>query len=113
MSSIKPKQDGNELNGAEESVCQFVIAGGDCPETLEFAEEALDEIAFAIESEVGFALDASAGVVGNDRGDSALIQLFDQGIGVVSLVGEKGFRLDLFEQGCCLCQVVSLAWGKR
>ena len=101
------------MNGSEEGVRQFVVAGCDGPESLEFAEEALDEVAFAIEGEVGFALDASACVVRNDRGDSALIQGFDQGVGIVSLVSEKRFRFDLFEQGCRLGQIVSLARGKR
>ncbi|MND07910.1 hypothetical protein D3C83_302070 [compost metagenome] len=50
------------MDGGEESAGEFVVSGCDCPESLEFSEESLDEVAFAIESEVGLALDEAIGL---------------------------------------------------
>jgi hypothetical protein len=40
------------LDPGEEISGEFVVAGGDGPKVLELVEEALDEIAFAVECEV-------------------------------------------------------------
>jgi hypothetical protein len=101
------------MDGPEERVGKLVVTCSDRPETLEFAEEPLDEVTFAIEGEVGFALYASAGIVWYDRSDAAFVQGLDQGVGVVSLVGEERVRFDLFEQGCCLGQIMGLARSER
>lgn len=101
------------MNGTEEGVGELVVTCCDRPETLEFTEEPLDEVTFAIEGEVGFALYASVGIVWYDRSDAPFVQGLDQGVGVVSLVGEERFRFDLFEQRCCLGQIMYLARGER
>lgn len=97
------------MHGSEEGRGELVVSGCNSPESLELTEETLDEVSFAIEGEVGFAFDTSAGVVRNDRGDSAPLQGFDQGVGVVSLVCEKRFRFDCIEKGRRLGQIVGLA----
>ena len=97
------------MDGSEECAGEFVIACGDCPEAFEFTEEALDEIAFAIEGEIGFALDQAIGFGWNDRCDAAFFQGRDQGVCIIGLVREKGFRLDLFEQRCGLAEIGCLA----
>lgn len=39
------EESGDEVDGGEEGVAQFVVAGGDAPEVFHFVEEALDAIA--------------------------------------------------------------------
>jgi hypothetical protein len=56
---------------------------GDGAEVLELIEEALDEIAFAIEYKVARPLGRTVGVGRDDRGDPALDEGIDEGIGVV------------------------------
>lgn len=97
------------MNCGEESVGEFVIAGGDGAESLKLAEEALNEVAFTIEGEVGIAFHDAIGFGRNDWGDGAYFERFDQGVGIVCLVGEEGFGLDLFEQGSRLTDVGYLA----
>ncbi len=45
----QPYPDGSELDRSEVVVAALVVARGDGAEMLEFAEEALDEVAIAIE----------------------------------------------------------------
>ncbi len=44
------------MDGGEEIARRFVVAGCDGAEVLELVEEPLDEVAFFVEGEVGFAL---------------------------------------------------------
>src|SRR5258708_36188583 len=88
-------------------------ACGDCSEAFELAEEALDEVAFAIEGEIGFAFDESIGFGWNDGCDATFFQGLDQGVCIIGLVCEKGFRLDLFEQRCGSGWVGCLAGRER
>ena len=113
MSSVEPEYHGDKLDGSEERAGEFVVTCGDCSELFEFAEEALDEIAFAIEGEIRFALDEPIGFGRNDRCDAAFFQDLDQGVCIIGLVCEKGFRLDLFEQRCGLTEIGCLAGRER
>jgi hypothetical protein len=65
---------------------------------LEGVEEALDEIALAIEGEIGLSRVFAVGFWWNDGGDPAFLELPDEGIRVVPLVADKGVRLDLVEK---------------
>ena len=113
MSSVEPEYHADELDGSEECAGEFVIACGDCSEAFEFTEEALDEIAFAIEGEIRFALDEAIGFGWNDGCDTAFFQGLDQGVRIIGLVCEKGFRLDLIEQRCGLTEIGCLAGRER
>jgi len=77
VSSIKPKDDGNKLDGAEECAGKFIITGCDSSESFEFTEEAFDEVAFAIEGEVGISLNEPVCFGWNDGSDLAPIKGFD------------------------------------
>ena len=44
MSSIKPDEGGGEIDGAQEGLGAFVVAGCDSSERLEFGEEILDQM---------------------------------------------------------------------
>ena len=59
---------------------------------LEFIEEALDEIAFAVEREIARPLGLAVGLGRDDRSDSPLGEFVDEGIGVVGLVATLGQR---------------------
>ena len=55
------------MNSGEEISCEFVVSRGDCPEMFEFVEEALDEIALAVEREVASPRDLAIGLWGITR----------------------------------------------
>ena len=57
---------------------------------LDYTEEALDEIALAIEREVAIAFHFPIRFRRDDHLDRARRQALDETIGVISLVGEKG-----------------------
>jgi len=75
---------------------------------LEFIEEALDEVAFAVEREVAIARRLAIGLWRNHRVDPALDERADQRIGVVSLVADQGRRIGRFEQRLRAGQIVGL-----
>jgi len=75
---------------------------------FEFVEEALDEIAFAVERVVTCALHFTVGLGWNHWGDLSSREGVEQRIGIVSLVAEEGARVGVFEQRFGACQVVIL-----
>ena len=80
---------------------------------LEFAEEPLDEIALAIQGEVGLARGSPVGLGRDDGNDVACFERRDQGIAVVAFVGEEGFGRDLVEQRFGLGDVGGLTRRQR
>ena len=80
---------------------------------LELIEEALDEIAFAIQREVALALCLAVGFGWNDRSDSALVEGLDERIGIVGLVGNQSLRLGAVDQWLGASEIVGLAWGEH
>ncbi len=113
LSSIEPNQHRNEVNSSEECVGEFIVSGGDRPESFEFQEESLNEVTLAIECEVGFAWRDAIGFGRDHWGDSTLLERFDQGIGIIGFVGEKSVRFNLIQQGFSLAEIGLLAWGER
>jgi hypothetical protein len=75
---------------------------------LEFVEEALDEVAFAIEREIASPLGLSVGLWWDDRSDSSLGQGVDKRIGVVGLVADQGIWMGGFDQRLGTSQIVGL-----
>src|SRR4249920_4192912 len=71
MSSVEQDHDAGELDPAEEISGELVVACGDGAEMCEFVEEALDEIALAIEREVATARRLPVGFRRNHRGNVA------------------------------------------
>ena len=65
---------------------EFVIRGGDGSEVLELIEEALDEVAFAVEREIAQPLGLAIGLGRDDRGDCPLGEDADERVCVISLV---------------------------
>ena len=75
---------------------------------LEFIEEALDEIALAVESEVTGRRRLAVGFGRNHRGDLSLGQRIAKRIGVVCLVADESLRIGSFEQRLRASQIMGL-----
>src|SRR5271166_4474123 len=108
-----PEEYANQCEGGKESVCELIVAGGESAVLLELVEEALDEIALTVEGEIGFARLAAIGFRGDDGRDATLLERLDQRVGVIALIGENGFGLDLVEQRHRLCDIGRLARRER
>ena len=91
------------MNPGKEISSQLVVARGDSTKVFEFVEEALDEIAFAVERVVACTLHFTVGLGRNHRGDPSPREGVEQRIGIISLVAEEGVRVGVFA-----CQVVIL-----
>ena len=76
---------------------------------LEFIEEALDEVSFAVEREIAGPRHLTICFWRNHRGDTSLGESADQRISVVSLVAKQGARVGAFKQGRRASQVVGLS----
>jgi len=108
MSSVEQDHDAGELDPAEEISGELVVACGDGAEMCEFVEEALDEIALAIEREVATARRLPVGFRRNHRGNVAPAEGFDQRIGVECLVTKQRLWIGRIEQRLGASQIVGL-----
>ena len=100
------------MDSGEEVSCGLFVTRGDCPEVFDGVEEAFDEIAFGIEREVAAALDLAVGLWRDDGGDRTDGEVFNEAVGVVSLVGDHALGFDLGTQRFGLGNVVSLTAGE-
>ena len=75
------------MDHGEEILGEFVVSGGDPAEVLELAEEALDQVALAIEdlAEAGFPFPIGFG--GDVRHRALRLDQFADPVGVISFVG--------------------------
>ena len=101
------------MDAGEKVFGKLVVACCDGAKVLEFVEEALDEVAFAIESEVARQRDRAAGMGRNDRSDLSVGEGLDEGIGVIGLVTDQSRWIGILEQGRCTSEVAGLAWRKH
>ena len=96
------------MNSGKKIPGEFVVARGDGAKVLEFVEEALDEIALAIERKVASPRDLSVGLGRDHRGDLSLCESVEQRIRIVSLVAEQSLWIGPFEQRLCASQIMGL-----
>ncbi len=101
------------MNSGKEIPGKFVVARRDSAEVFELVEEALDEIAFAVERVVACTLDFAVGLWRDYRGDFALGESVDQRIGVVGLIGEQGAWISAVDQRLRAGQIVRLPRRKH
>ena len=80
---------------------------------LQRAEEALDEVALAIEGEVGLALLLPVGLGRDHRRNIAVFERLDQRVGIVALVGNEGIGIDTREQRLGLRNIGGLTRRER
>jgi len=105
-----PESGSCECDGGEEVPCELVIAGGDGSEVFELVEEALDEVALAVDFGIDGALELAV-ALGRDvrRGAMGGDQL-DDGAGIIAAVGAGvACRVEAGEQRRHGCLVGGLA----
>ena len=113
MSLVEPQDLSDQQNASEKRVGELVVACGDAAILLKGVEEALDEIALAVEGEVGLSGFLAVSFRGNDGRDPTLLELLDEGVRVISLVADEGVRLDLVEKRRSLSDVGRLPRRQR
>jgi hypothetical protein len=101
------------MNSGEEISGKFVVACGDGTKVFELVEEALDEVAFAIEREIAIPLGPAVGLRRDDRSDSPLGQGVDERIGVEGLVADQGIGIGIFDQRLGPSQIMGLTWREQ
>ena len=111
---VLPQEDasGDEMDEGEITARQLVEAGEDAPVVLHETEQVLDLVALAVEVPVGRSL-VDAGGSGRDhrKGSTGRGRLQD-GVRVISLVGDHRCGRDAVEQGQGLRGVVLLPGGQ-
>ena len=90
MSSVEQDDSASQLNSGEKNFGQLVVSCRDGSKVLEFIEEALDEVTFAVEREIASPRHLTIGFWRNHGGDPSLSESADQRIGVVSLIAKQG-----------------------
>ncbi len=90
----------------------FLVPCGDTSEMLDELKETFDQIAFPVEREIAVAFVRAIRLWRDDRLDRARPEASDVDVGVVALVGQDGFRLDLCGQRFGLGDVGDLATGQ-
>ena len=109
MSSVEQDHSAGELDAGEEISGEFVVARGDGTKVLEFIEEALDEVALAIEREIATARRLAVGSWRNHRRDVAPSERIDKWVSVEGLVAKHRPRIDGVEQRLRASQIVGLS----
>ena len=112
MSSFEPSQGANELQSCEKIARGLFVARGDATEVFDELEESFDQIALAVKREIAIAFVLAIRLWRDDRLDRARPEAGNEDVGVVALVGEDGFRLDLCGQRFSLGDVVNLTCGQ-
>jgi len=84
-----PESDGCEGDGGQKIAGEFVETRRDASEVLQLVKEALDEIAATIEALVDASLNLAVTLRGNVGVGPAASREFEQGLGVISSVGDQ------------------------
>jgi hypothetical protein len=101
------------MDASEKISGELVVTCCDSAKVLEFVEEALDEVALAIEDEITRQWKRAAGMGRNDRGDLPVGKCFDEGVGIVGLVADQSHRIEILKQRFCTDEIVGLSWRKH
>lgn len=92
-----------------ESNCSFVVSGCDTAELLEAIEESLHEVSCLVAVPVDFALGVAIASRRDDRFGTGGLDDADQGIAVVTFVGDDSTSRDCLNQGSTLRDIGNLA----
>ena len=101
------------MNSGKEISGEFIVARSDGAKVLEFVEEALDEIAFAVKCEVAIPRRFAIGFWRDHGGDLPPVECIDQCISVVSLVAQQGIWIGAVDQLLRAGQIVGLPWREH
>src|SRR5258705_9485339 len=113
MSAVEKDDSRDQLDRCEEISGEFVVACRNGAKLLNFIEEALDEVALAVECEIAIALGLSIGFGRNYGRDFSLRKTIDERISVVGLVCDQGFRIGIFNHALGASQIVGLPCRER
>ena len=113
LSSVEQDCSGDQLDSGKEISGEFVVARGDGSEVLELIEEALDEVAFAIEREVARPLDLTVRFGRDDGSDCPPGESVNERIGIVSLVTDQGIWIGVLDQWLCASEIMRLTWREH
>jgi hypothetical protein len=94
-----------------EVLFEFFVSSREAAEVLEFGEASLDAVAFSVEFFVVGSLLPAVGFGGHDRDRSHSLDVIEDGLTVVALVGQDPLGLPFSEQFDGLGAVVDLASG--
>lgn len=100
------------MDAGEEIAGGFLIAGCDAAEVLDGIEEALNQVALGVESEIAVAGCLAVRFRRNDRFDGADFEAFDEATSVICFVGDECFGRGLGGEHLGLRDVVRLAAGE-
>ena len=98
------------MNSGEKISGEFVVAGGDGSKVLEFVEEALNQITFAVERKVACPLGFAIGFGRDHRSDCPLSKGVHERVGVVGLITNQGVWIGVLDQWFCASKIMRLAW---
>ena len=113
MSPVEPYEHADQQDASQERAGEFIVARCDRTIMLQCTAEALDEITFTMEREVGGARLLPVGLGGDDRRDFAFFERGDQRVGIVALVSEQCARLDPLQQRLGLRNIGDLPRRQR
>ena len=88
----EPEPNGSECDGCEEVSRELVVARGDASEVFEFVEEALDEVALAVNLGLNDAADADIALRGDVRGGAGGLYQGDDRMREVAPIGNDVAR---------------------
>jgi hypothetical protein len=100
------------VQSCEEVARGLFVSCGDAPEVFDEVEETLNEISFGVEREIAVARDLAVCLGRDDGADFPDFEALDEAVGVVALVGQHGFGLDLRGERLGLRDVLDLAAGQ-
>src|SRR3984893_1435837 len=109
LSSVEKDDSREQLNCGEKICRQFVVSGRDGAKVLNLVEEALDEIALAVKREIAVPFGLAVGFWWDDRRNFPLREAIDEGISIVGLVCDQGFRIGVFNQILGASQIMDLS----
>jgi len=92
VDKFEPISDCGEMEHTEEALGELVVSGGDGAVDLEMTDQALDTVALALEALVPADRPLAARARRDDGADTARLETGANGVAVIALVGDHGFR---------------------
>ena len=113
MSSIKPAQDGDQIEGRKEVPGGLVIACGDCSELFDPAKEVLDQMASFVQRFVELSGVLAMPFWRNHVGYACRLQRLNHSlVGVKRLIRQQSLRLQPGQERIRPGQIMDLARGQ-
>jgi len=92
---------------------QAIVSGGDAAELLELADGPLDAVAVLVDGGIEVARSRHAGALRDDRSGADRLGMVEDGVTVISLVGDDVAGSEAVEQGQRIGGIAGLAAGQQ